>query len=514
MKKWFFVFCGIFLFLLVPVSVDAGSFDCFPIDGASIFGWDSWDDNYQFIGSISNKFGSESIGNQFGAGNKFSSDSIMNSFGDYGSKYGSASAFNSLATHSPILIDKYDKFIGYLTTNQFKTPGISPYLALSCADSSFKSSISKHENYIFPFVPSGSNSWNGSGSYNLPTAPIVLCYDLVNGYAGSDGTCYCNNGFVWSENELKCIDKCLQYDNSHRGTDGGCYCDDGYQNNADKTACVPMECPEAARVVGNTCVCNGEFVLKDNVCKNATLDCSATFGPNVYGKKKTNTTSDCYCKDGYEWNVSSTRCFKTAENSPDSVEVISPSVLSKSIVDPAKLEEVLSQGLVRNEAEESKYSILIEKDSKEFKIDLSTINKGAITNFVSYGISNKTIALGAGERRAVVRDYLETVGKENVNWEDIERMVNGEKIVDRNLEKEQAQVTAALKIFKKIFKHDPVFSNAEEDLGWNTLLYRIRFPRDLEKEKEGITKFKKIFWYSPKTPMDWAAVRVLGYVKQ
>ncbi|OGL65740.1 hypothetical protein A3B21_01200 [Candidatus Uhrbacteria bacterium RIFCSPLOWO2_01_FULL_47_24] len=163
-------------------------------------------------------------------------------------------------------------------------------------------------------------------------------------------------------------------------------------------------------------------------------------------------------------------------------------------------------------AEEAKYKTLIRSDAATFKVELTPSNETTATNFVTYGTSEKTKALGAGERRAVMRDYFETVGRGNVNYEDVERITKGEKPVSRNLEKERVQVGAALKVFTKIFGHNPDFQDPKEDLAWNALLYRIRFSRDLAKEREGIAEFKMIFKRAPATPLDWAAVRVLGYV--
>jgi hypothetical protein len=60
--------------------------------------------------------------------------------------------------------------------------------------------------------------------------------------------------------------------------------------------------------------------------------------------------------------------------------------------------------------------------------------------------------------------------------------------------------------------HAPNFQDAAEDLAWNTMMYRIRFPRDLVKEQKGITRFKTIFKRLPTSPLDWAEVRALGYV--
>lgn len=182
------------------------------------------------------------------------------------------------------------------------------------------------------------------------------------------------------------------------------------------------------------------------------------------------------------------------------------------IKDPSKLDDILSGlSVARNQSDEAKYMPLVKSDAIAFKVGLSEEQQTALTNFVSYGISEKTKALGSGERRALVRDYLETVGRANVNWEDMERMTKGEKPVSRNLAKEQAKVGSVLQVFKKLVGHTPNFQDVKEDIAWNTLMYRIRFTRDLDKEKAGIAEFRAIFKRLPKSPLDWSAVRALGY---
>ncbi|MBI4090913.1 MAG: hypothetical protein HY422_02715 [Candidatus Komeilibacteria bacterium] len=171
-------------------------------------------------------------------------------------------------------------------------------------------------------------------------------------------------------------------------------------------------------------------------------------------------------------------------------------------------------GAANDDATEQKYRPLILADGKEFGVTLSALMTDDATTYVSYGIDGSTKALGAGERRAALRDYLETTGFSAIKWGDVARMAAGMKPVDRNLSKEQAQVTQALKTFESIYGHRPNFQNAEEDLAWNTLMYRIRFQRDLDKERAGIVKFKKIFGRNPVTPFQWSTVRVLGYVKK
>ena len=89
-------------------------------------------DRKDFLGLISsNCFAKESLANQFGPyGNEFNSKSLLNEFGDYGSKFSSKSAFNDFASHPPIILMN-DEVVGYLTTNQLKTPRIDPRLLIA-----------------------------------------------------------------------------------------------------------------------------------------------------------------------------------------------------------------------------------------------------------------------------------------------------------------------------------------------------------------------------------------------
>ena len=93
------------------------------------------------------------------------------------------------------------------------------------------------------------------------------------------------------------------------------------------------------------------------------------------------------------------------------------------------------------------------------------------------------------------------------------RITTGQKPINRNLKNEQAQVSTVLTVFKKIFGHEPNFKNNKEDLTWNTMMYRIRFVRDLTKEKQGIAAFQAKFSRIPKSPLDWSTVRALGYIE-
>ncbi|MBI4281321.1 Ig-like domain-containing protein [Candidatus Uhrbacteria bacterium] len=169
---------------------------------------------------------------------------------------------------------------------------------------------------------------------------------------------------------------------------------------------------------------------------------------------------------------------------------------------PPSAPATYSTGLIPNKVVES---------ATEFDITLNSSDISTLTSFVTNGTSEAAKKLGSGERLAVVRDILETLGRASLTA--IEQISAGEKPTDRNLTKEQAQVNKALPLFKKMLgvSRAPNFKNANEDLAWNTLMYRIRFDRDLAKEQKGIVRFKKVIGKNPSSPLDWAAVRAYGY---
>ena len=197
---------------------------------------------------------------------------------------------------------------------------------------------------------------------------------------------------------------------------------------------------------------------------------------------------------------------------PEIVTTLSPAPVSVLIQDPSQTETLVNNlGTPRSMSEEAKWQPLIQSDAIAFNVGLTASQSTAITNFVTYGASDETESLGAGERRALVRDYFETVGRADVNWNDIQRMTTGQKPLVRNLPNEQANVAATLAVYVKFVGHAPNFSVAKEDLAWNTLMYRIRFPRDLNKERAGITKFQSLYKRVPSSPLDWSAVRAWAY---
>jgi hypothetical protein len=138
-----------------------------------------------------------------------------------------------------------------------------------------------------------------------------------------------------------------------------------------------------------------------------------------------------------------------------------------------------------------------------------------LTQFLQEGGSQASRGLGQGERAAVLRDLQEVLGRTaaNIPVSDLERVASGQIPLTRNLAYERSMAPRALASFRTIFGHAPNFRNATENLAWNTLMYRIRFTRDLREERQGITSFRQTFNTNPQTPFQWSVVRVLGYLR-
>lgn len=197
--------------------------------------------------------------------------------------------------------------------------------------------------------------------------------------------------------------------------------------------------------------------------------------------------------------------------------VAAPTPTAQPPVTPAPTTHTPSPVIVTPVPVDAMDQPLMISDAKEFGVTLNSEQATAAANFYALG-NNRGITpayavkLGAGERRALLRDYFDTTGYAAVDWDDMSRLASGQKPLGRNLSKEQAQAKVALAMWLKVKGRSPNFKDAAEDLAWNTLMYRIRFPRDLNKEKAGITKFRATMKRAPATPMDWAMVRALGYV--
>lgn len=271
----------IFVFIILfSNQVEASTLGCYQVNGMSVFGYNY--SEWKFIGAISNQYDSNSIANEYGAGSEYRSDSIMNEYGHYGGEYSSSSAFNDYTSTPPIIVDNNYKFIGYLTTNEYKTPNINTYEAITCAKNSYSSSNDDMKDVTFKEIPS--RLYNSASSSSTPT---VICPS--NSSLGANNKCYCNGGYA--EKDGKCItpDKDCQntYGINSKSTNEifdsegstSCGCKDGFEWNSSQTSCILIP-----------------VKTNDEICQN-------DFGLNSYwvGTKNKNGELDCNCKTGFIW---------------------------------------------------------------------------------------------------------------------------------------------------------------------------------------------------------------------
>lgn len=171
-------------------------------------------------------------------------------------------------------------------------------------------------------------------------------------------------------------------------------------------------------------------------------------------------------------------------------------------------------GLASDEAAEARALDFVRADAREFSIALSSIQTRRLVLFITYGVSTETRRLGEGERRALIRDMLETMRSPDLQADDMQRLTIGQIPRMRNLVVERQQLVRVRQTFRTLYAHDPNFQDNEENMAWNVLMYRIRFPRNLTEEQEGIRGFRTVFGRVPATPFQWATVRVMGYIQE
>lgn len=263
----------------------------------AIFGHDR--SEWKYIGAISNKYDSNSIANDYGAGSKYDSDSINNDYGSFGGKYSSSSAFNEYTSDAPIIVDDNYKFIGYLTVNKYNTPNINTYEAIACANKSYTSSNSKMEDITFKKIPS-SSSYGGNGYTSpLPTSQIQTDEKIKE---------LQNKIKQLNEEELNVNKK--------------------YLEDLKKIQNLPQNtCPVNSILNNNTCSCNNGYVVSGNPnvpngwsCVTMASYCINTYGQNIHPEG-----NQCTCDTGYSYDS----ILKTCKLAEVKKEVTQPVVIKK-----------------------------------------------------------------------------------------------------------------------------------------------------------------------------------------
>lgn len=335
MKKILFILSILLLIInFLPNRANASTLSCAQVNGMSIFGYDY--DGWKFIGSITSKYDSDSIANDYGTyGSKYSSDSINNDYGTYGGQYSSNSAFNDYTSSPPIIVSDNYQFVGYLTTNEYHTPNINTYEAIACANNSYSSSNMNMEDITFKSIPSGVYSGLG-GDYSsgyVSTAPVSQYTCPVNSHTSTTDVtkCDCDAGYQINSTRDACIlaptktnDQLCQdsfgsyskWDGGNKNNDGtlNCQCQAGYQFNNDKSSCVAMPTPTPIISVPAGCFeSNGQLfnLTTGAFCGTSAIGCtsslgfSSTTGMSCDGSNK--------CSSGMQFNEDKTGCINIPE---------------------------------------------------------------------------------------------------------------------------------------------------------------------------------------------------------
>lgn len=123
-----------------------------------------------------------------------------------------------------------------------------------------------------------------------------------------------------------------------------------------------------------------------------------------------------------------------------------------------------------------------------------------------------TMAYGPGERKVAWREFVELYCREPAIAE-VDLMVTGQ-VHEREAAFETRRQKLVLPLWQKITKRKSLNnSSAYDEQVYLTIMYRLRFPRELHREQQGIKQFTNIFKRFPKSSEDWAAVRALGYLR-
>ncbi|MFA5075823.1 MAG: fibronectin type III domain-containing protein [Patescibacteria group bacterium] len=137
-----------------------------------------------------------------------------------------------------------------------------------------------------------------------------------------------------------------------------------------------------------------------------------------------------------------------------------------------------------------------------------------VVHFIAYGTTDQAKSLGERERGGVILDFQNVFGRmpnTDLDWEDVARMCNAHKTVQRNLDRERWAIAQFVKIYRRL----PVFSVMADDMAIHYMAYALRSPdRDeLVAEKNAINIFRQLYGHSPVSGStnDWSIVRSIAY---
>lgn len=164
---------------------------------------------------------------------------------------------------------------------------------------------------------------------------------------------------------------------------------------------------------------------------------------------------------------------------------------------------------VKEQQNEIKYLSALANDLR----NISDKIKSAINDFITYGVDANTVRLGAGERAAVINSYKSAFDKlpeTEAELTDVIKIANGRfpLVISEKGEKQ------AKEQFIKIYKRIADMNNANDNAAVKVMAYGLRQKaenRKLTSEKFGISSFKNIYGYTPKSTQDWNTMQAITY---
>lgn len=120
---------------------------------------------------------------------------------------------------------------------------------------------------------------SGSSDYSFLNSLLNDEKCGINSYSSSDGKCSCYTGYIWldmnDETNLDCKKKESCPANSYLTSDDKCQCNVGYEANSSKDSCVKISCDQNSSLIGNTCVCDDNYINKAGACLLKGIDMAA-----------------------------------------------------------------------------------------------------------------------------------------------------------------------------------------------------------------------------------------------
>jgi len=135
-----------------------------------------------------------------------------------------------------------------------------------------------------------------------------------------------------------------------------------------------------------------------------------------------------------------------------------------------------------------------------------------VVHFLSYGGSEHFENLTQKQRQSILEDFEYIYGympATEKDWENLDKISSGE-VPSRVLARE----VIAVKTFAQVFGRIVDFSNVGDERFVHMVAYRLRVldrDRDLEKEKQALSKFISVFQDVPKSSGAWGIVRAIAY---